>query len=208
MPQPIVDLVDHVRRDLAEISRAVCREEMGSISADLGTLSGNVSQLHEEIWDDVEVEIKESLMEKYGHGSRQWRENTLKYWAQATPPRCTASSPPRDVIIWYAIVSCAGAQAPPSPWPPTPHNLHDWFRARLLHTVTALGSCSFMRWRRTARASFFAWQLNAADYGLWQQLTDPLYVVVLFLRCLPDRKQRLDGRGTRSSSDRAASFAG
>ena len=94
MPQPIVDLVDHVRRDLAEISRAVCREEMGSISADLGTLSGNVPQLHEEIWDDVEVEIKESLMEKYGHGSRQWRENTLKYWAQATPPRCTASSPP------------------------------------------------------------------------------------------------------------------
>ena len=166
MPQPIVDLVDHVRRDLAEISPAACREGrsraarsyLGSISANLGTISGDISQLHEEIWDDVEVEIKESLMEKYGHGSRQWRENTLKYWAQATPPRSTASSPPRDATIWYAIVSCAGAQAPPSPWPPTPHNLHDWFRARLLHTVTMLGSCSFSSYGA-------AWRERASLHG-------------------------------------------
>ena len=51
MPQPIVDLVDHVRRDLAEISPAACREGrsraarsyLGSISADLGTISGDIS---------------------------------------------------------------------------------------------------------------------------------------------------------------------
>ena len=46
----------------------------------------------------------------------------------------------RAVMHAMARVGARGgclSQAPPSPWPPTPCNLHDWFRARLLHTVRA-----------------------------------------------------------------------
>ena len=163
LPQPIVDLVDHVRRDLAEISPAACREGrsraarsyLGSISADLGTISGDISQLHEEIWDDVEVEIKESLMEKYGHGSRQWRENTLKYWAQATPPRCTASSPLlrcdylgyECFVCWHAgsAVAVAADAAQPARLVPCAAVTHgDHARKLLIHEMAPRGKSELL----------------------------------------------------------------